>query len=134
MIIDIPTTKQTNVKYVKLSIPIRYEDEDMPYDFPLRRNDIWEATIDLEARQIENWPQGKSGSFNVKVCDEGSYYLLDENKAVVAEIVEYYVPNSIIPGKYGDYIDMEIDETGKVINMPNPLDFSDFFRSDEDES
>lgn len=132
MIIEIPTTKQVNVKYVKLSVPVRYEDEDMPYDFPLRQDDTWEAIIDLDTHQIENWPQGKSGSFQMKVCDEGSYYLLDENKAVVAEVVEYYVPNGIIPGGYGDYINMDIDEEGKVTNMPEPLDPSDFFRKDED--
>lgn len=126
-------TKQFDPKYVKISVPVRYEDEDMPYDFPLRQDDTWEAIIDLDTHQIENWPQGKSGSFQMKVCDEGSYYLLDENKAVVAGIVEYYVPNDIIPGKYGDYINMNIDKTGKVTNMPNPLDHSDFFRNEEDE-
>ena len=36
MIIEIPTAKQVNVQYIKLFIPVRYEDEDMPYDFPLR--------------------------------------------------------------------------------------------------
>lgn len=133
MIIDIPTTKQVNVKFIKLSIPVRYGDEDMPYDFPLRQDDNWEAVIDLDTHQIENWPQGKSGSFNMKVCDEGSYYLLDERKETVDEIIQYYVPNGVVPGEYGDYINMEIDETGKVTNMPNPLDLSDFFRNDEED-
>ena len=132
MIIEIPTAKQVNVQYIKLSIPVRYEDEDMPYDFPLRNGDVWEAIINLDNNQIENWPQGKSGSFSTKVCDEGTYTLLDENKNVIAEIKENYVPNKVIPGKYGDYVNMNIDETGKVINMPNPLDFSSFFEIDED--
>ena len=132
MIIEIPTTKQVNVQYIKLSIPVRYEDEDMPYDFPLRNGDVWEAIINLDNNQIENWPQGKSGSFSTKVCDEGTYTLLDGNKNVIAEIKENYVPNKVIPGKYGDYVNMNIDETGKVINMPNPLDFSSFFEIDED--
>lgn len=133
MIIDIPTTKQVNAKFIKLSIPVRYGDEDMPYDFPLRQDDNWGAVIDLDTHQIENWPQGKSGSFSMKVCDEGSYYLLDEGRETVAEIIQYYVPNGVVPGKYGDYINMEIDETGKVTNMPNPLDLSDFFRNDEED-
>lgn len=133
MIIEIPTTKQVNVKFIKLSVPVRYEDEDMPYDFPLRQDDTWEAIIDLDTHQIENWPQGKSGSFQMKVCDAGSYYLLDDNKEIVAGIVENYVPNRVIPGDYGDYISMKIDETGKVTNMPNPLDFSEFLANDEDD-
>lgn len=69
----------------------------------------------------------------MKVCDAGSYYLYDDNKEIVAGIVENYVPNRVIPGDYGDYISMEIDETGKVTNMPNPLDFSEFLANDEDD-
>lgn len=127
MIIEITATKQVNVQYIKLSVPVRYDDEDMPYDFPLRNGDIWEAIINLDNNQIENWPQGKSGSFSMKVCDEGSYFLLDENKAVIAEIIENYVPNDVIPGEYGDYVNMNIDETGKVVNMPTKLNFDQFF-------
>lgn len=132
MIIEITATKQVNVQYIKLSVPVRYDDEDMPYDFPLRNGDIWEAIINLDNNQIENWPQGKSGSFSMKVCDEGSYFLLDENKAVIAEIIENYVPNDVIPGEYGDYVNMNIDETGKVVNMPTKLNFDRFFVIDED--
>lgn len=131
MIIKIPTTKQVNVQYLKISIPVRYEDEDMPYDFPLRQDDLWEATINLDTNKIENWPQGQSGSFYMKVCDAGSYYLLDESKETIAEIVEYYVPK-IVPGKYGDYVSMQIDDTGKILNMPDEIDFDDFFKRDED--
>ncbi|MDH2997228.1 hypothetical protein A1D22_06025 [Pasteurellaceae bacterium LFhippo2] len=132
MIIEIPTTKQVNVQYLKISVPVRYDDEDMPYNFPLRQDDIWEATINLDTNKIENWPQGQSGSFCMKVCDEGSYSLLDENKETIAEIVEYYVPNNVVPGEYGDYISMQIDETGEVLNMPSDVDFDEFFKRDED--
>lgn len=127
MIIEITATKQVNVQYIKLSVPVRYDDEDMPYDFPLRDGDIWEATINIDNNQIENWPQGQSGKFSMKVCDEGSYFLLNENKEVIAEIIENYVPNNVIPGKYGDYVNMNIDETGKIVNMPTKLNFDQFF-------
>ena len=46
-----------------------------------------------------------------KVCDEGTYTLLDQDMAKIVEI-ESYVPNCI--GKYGDYIVMEIDEDGYI--------------------
>ncbi|THA09436.1 hypothetical protein [Rodentibacter pneumotropicus] len=131
MIIEMSTTKQVNAKYLKIDIPIRYGDEDMPYDFPLRENDNWVATVDLDTSKIENWPQGKSGSFCTKVCDEGTYSLLDGDKEVIAKIDQNYVPNDVVPGEYGDYIDLKIDENGIITNMPEKLNFEVFFRSDD---
>lgn len=132
MIIEIPTTKQVNVQYIKLSVPVRYDDEDIPYDFPLRNGDIWQATINLDTHKIENWPQGKSGRVFMKVCDEGSYYLLDDNQDIIKEISDCYVPDCI-PNKYGDYVNLHIDETGKIINMPTDFSFERFFTTDDDE-
>ncbi|THA16815.1 hypothetical protein [Rodentibacter pneumotropicus] len=132
MIIEIPTTKQVNVKYLKIDIPMRYGDEDVPYDFPLRENDNWTAIIDLDTFKIEGWPQGKSGELSTKVCDEGTYALLDENKQTVKEISDCYVPNKVIPGEFGDYIHLKIDESGKVTNMPKELNFDEFLKQSEE--
>lgn len=55
----------------------------------------------------------------LKIRDEGSYTFTDEDGEVVHSIEEDYVPNSIIPGEYGDYIDLKIDlETGQIVNWP----------------
>ena len=69
----------------------------------------------------------------MKVVDEGIYALLDEDGAYVAQISYDYVPNRVIPGEYGDYINMKIDETGKVTNMPYSISFDDFFKKNEDD-
>ena len=55
-------------------------------------------------------------TISLKVGDKFNCILYDENDN---PIVGYdgYVPNEIVPGRYGDYFDLEIDmDTGKILN------------------
>lgn len=117
---------EVDVKAVIIDIPVRYDEEDIPNDFPLREGDRWKATINVETGQIQDWPQGKSGSFDMKVCDEGTYTLIDQEGNEVAKIDEDYVPNGLVPGSYGDYVELDIDENGIVTNWKDHPDFSEF--------
>lgn len=58
---------------------------------------------------------------NLKVCDEFSFDLLDENGNIVYERGEGYVPD-FFPGRhFGDYVYLDIDlETGKILNWKSP--------------
>ena len=113
-------------KYLKMSVDVRYDDEDMPFDAPMRAGDNWEATIDLDEKRIENWPQGQTLSFeDMKVCDQGTYILLDADNNEITRI-EGYVPNKLLPGKYGDYLSLDIDETGKITNWLDQPSLTDF--------
>jgi hypothetical protein len=49
------------------------------------------------------------------VCDDGEYRIYDRGSQQV-KIIEGYVPGFMCPngGGYGDYVVMEIDETGKI--------------------
>lgn len=123
--------KEVEIKWVFIRIPIRYGDEDVPFDFPLRVGDIWEASINIDSGEIENWPKGKSGNLYAKVCDEGYYELIDENDNSIGRIVDDYVPNDLIPGEYGDYVDLKIDKNGKITNWPQEPDVSEFFNNEE---
>lgn len=59
--------------------------------------------------------------FRAKIRDEGSYLIYDDQGNLLAEAVNEYVPNDIIPGDYGDYIELQIDlETGQVLNWVKP--------------
>jgi len=98
---------------IKVILAVRYDDEDMPYDFPKRNGDLWEAVIDIATGCIREWP-GVIHNFYMKVCDEGRYFLLGDNDEVLAT-KDGYVPNCI-PGQYGDYVDFKIDKTGKIAN------------------
>ena len=118
-----------DVAYLYIDIPVRYGEEDIPHDFPFRDDqDRWKVHVDLESKKIVDWPQGKSGLLSMKVCDEGTYRLLDEKKNLIAEIVEDYVPNGFIPGEYGDYIELDIAADGTIENWLENPDAWQFFK------
>ncbi len=130
---QIQTTKEVEVKWIKMDLAVRYDDEDIQYDFPLRKGDIWSAIVQVDTGKIEDWPEGKSGEMYMKVCDEGSYFLLDEHGNTVDSIVSGYVPNNLVPGEYGDYVDLKINEQGIITNWPKHPSFEDFRLSEVDE-
>ena len=129
--------QEMEVKYVKVELPIRYEEEDMSKNFPLRYEkpsdkngyDWWQATIEIATGKILEWPSGETGQFYMKVCDEGSYFLLDENQQIITAIEVDYVPNSLLPPTdgYGDYVAFEIQADGVITNWyKNPV-VTEFF-------
>lgn len=122
---------EIEVKSIVLELPVRYEEEDIPNDFPLRKGDMWTAKVDLDTGVIEGWPTGKTGVVRMKVCDEGVYTLLDAQGAVVAKLDQDYVPNDVVPGEYGDYVDLTIDATGQITNWPKKPDVSAFFKLED---
>ena len=125
MKLTIKVKKEIEIKYVKLSVGVRHDNEDMPYKFPFRKADRWCPTIDIDKGQIIDWELGVSIDLHMKVCDDGFYYLMDENKKVVFSIDDY-VPNKLIPGSYGDYIEMKIDESGIITNWNINANLNDF--------
>lgn len=128
----IPTTIEVNITHVLVNLPVRYDEEDIPNDFPLREGKMWNAKIEIDTGKIEGWPQGRTGEFYMKVVDMGSYYLLDENGAPVARIVANYVPHGVIPGESGDYVDFKIDGHGVITNWPKRPDIREFLKQDKD--
>jgi hypothetical protein len=112
---------------VKCELPVRYDEEDMPNDFPHRKGDMWDITIDIETGQIRDWPKDfkpfdndtkeptETFDLYMKVCDEGCYHVLDKDGRYVKSIEENYVP-SCIPGEYGDYVNFKIDANGIITN------------------
>jgi hypothetical protein len=118
---------------IKCELPVRYCEEDIPNDFPLRRGDVWIGIIYLDTGVIRDWPTGRSGKMCMKVCDEGTYSLMDASGKVLAERVNEYVP-SCIPGEWGDYVNFYIDATGKIANWSmacNPESVQECFFPDD---
>jgi len=93
--------------------------EDINGDLiPLRQGDLWYPIINIDSGVLVDWPEGVTASIHFKVCDAGSYYLLDEDGNTILSIEEDYVPAMMCPeGEgYGDYIIMKIDENGQIAN------------------
>ena len=133
----IKVEKEVEILTIKIDIEARYigdsEDDDMPTDFPLLNAEktAWVATVAIDTGAIFGWPKGDARKMHVKVCDAGIYTLFDNHAETVAQRIGY-VPHGVVPGSYGDYVELDIDENGIITNWPKHPDISEFF-SDEDD-
>lgn len=128
--VKVKEIKEIPVKYLKISVQPRYwEDskvngiEDTEGNLiPCRKGELFECLIDLDTKQILDWEQGKTANIYYKVCDAGSYYLLDENKNVVSSLEDSYVINMV--GTWGDYLDIDVNQDGVIEDLE--VDLGDF--------
>lgn len=138
MTVELTITKEFEVKYLQVEAGVRYwedatvngtEDETGEL-IPCKVGDLWKPFIEIETGKILNWVEGTKASIHYKVCDAGIYRLLDDAKSIVKEI-DGYVPSLMSPKEsgYGDYIIMDIDETGQIANWKPLLD--DFSNEDD---
>jgi len=119
-----------DVAMIRVSAKVRYwEDSVVNGDedtdgtlIPFRRGDLWEPVIDLETGRVMGWPEGTRAEVSYKVCDEGTYHLIDQNGAVVATR-EGYVPDMLAVGDhgYGDYIILTIRADGLIDGWEPPV-------------
>lgn len=133
----ITVRKEVEIQTLKITVPIRYSDEDMPNDYPHRESDMWSVLINVGTGQIHNWPGGVEPiSFYMKVVDSGNYELFegvgpDNLGEPVLSILQNYVPNNLVPGEWGDYIKFDIDKNGLITNWPKDPNLDDFTQDDE---
>lgn len=127
--------KEVDVKTVLVEAGVHWEDatvngiEDTDGGrIPCRVGNLWCPEIDIDTGIITNWTKGVTADIHFKVCDSGSYYVKDAEGNVVLSREDNYVPNELIPGKFGDYIIMTIDENGKIAEWNPSLD--DFMNED----
>lgn len=126
--VTVPT--ELEVDAIRCAVAVRYDEEDIPNDFPFRTGDMWDVTLDLNTRKIRDWPS-RAGKVHMKICDEGSYYLMAGGK-VVASRENDYVPGCI-PGSYGDYIEFDIREDGTLEGWtPSAREICESFFPDSD--
>lgn len=127
--------QEVDVASMRLVLPVRYGNEDMGPDFPGRRGDVWDVMVDFRESDggafINGWPPERGRcELYMKVTDGGCYYLLDRGVSVIAAIREDYVPHGAVPGRYGDYVHLDIQADGRIANWPNPMDISAFFQEE----
>ena len=136
MKVTVPTTKEINVTHVLIEVPVNYGDEEIPFDFPLRNvhdlnnNDMWRARVNIDTGKIEGWPANAGArDLYLTVGDGGTYTLFACTDVAVAKLDEQYVPNGLIPGRYGDTIELKIAADGTITNWPKHPDLDAFFVS-----
>ncbi len=138
MKVGLKIEKVFDVKYLLAEVGARYwedatvngEEDTEGSLIPCRDGEYWKPLIDIESGVIVNWGKGKVANVHYKVCDDGVYRLLDENKQEI-EVIEGYVPNIMCPegDGYGDYVIMNIDENGKIDNWQ--VNLSEFTNDDK---
>lgn len=129
---------EVEITALKVFAGVRYwEDatvggvEDTEGDLiPCRNGDMWCPIIDVDNGRIINWI-GQDAEIHYKVCDAGTYQLVDKDGNIHLEIDNYYVPSCMCPGGdgYGDYIIMNVDDLGNIENWDT--DFEDFFTEND---
>lgn len=90
---------------------------------PLRKGDDWCPTIRIADGVVMDWPMGTTADIHFKVCDDGDYWLLDEDMDRVAKWGGYYVPDTFLchgDTGYGDYIILKINEIGAIQSWKEP--------------
>lgn len=110
---------------LRLVVPVRYKDEDMPYEFPYRRGDTWKVMIDLGedgTAKIRDWP-GPAHDLEMKVTDTGTYTLLSRGSVVTRH--DDYVPSFL--GEYGDYLKLSIAADGTITSWDKRPDYTELF-------
>ena len=108
-------------------------DELYENEYQLVSKGIWSGIINLKTHKLLNWkPEYGSLYLQAKVCDSGTYFLLDKDKKTICKIADN-VPNGLIPevDDCGDYIRLRINEDGTIENWFEEPDFSDFMEDSE---
>lgn len=124
----------TDAAFIVVDAGVRYwedatvdliEDNDGTL-IPFRVGDRWRPTIRIADGVILDWPSGTVARVHYKVCDNGTYQLLDAERRPMASIGGY-VPNCLSPGDrgYGDYIILDIDGAGRIAGWEAPTDYAD---------
>ena len=134
-----------NARYLHVAIPYcDKKDEDMMtfYDESLAELDYDEKYVnrmlnkdhqklewllDLQELKAIDWASNNMILWG-KICDEGTYTLLDTSKKPIWQI-KGYVPNKLLPPYeegWGDYLELVILSDGSLMDWRKPLDFKDF--------
>jgi hypothetical protein len=130
----IKTLQEKEVFYLDCDIGVRYyedatvcgvQDNEHNPKIPCycKEQNSWRPLINLHSGQIQNWVKGAYADVHYKVCDAGTYKLLDENYNLI-KAIDGYVPQILCPSEngYGDYVIMHIDENGFIKNFKVQLE------------
>ena len=110
-------------------------DEDFTPPMLNEEDQLLEVVVDLKERKILDRKED-NGYLRLwaKVCDSGTYTLLDAEKNPLWQI-DGYVPNAMIPpyeNSAGDYLELAIEHDGSLPQWQTEPDFSDFLKDGQE--
>lgn len=114
---------------IRMDLAVRYNEDDIPNDFPGRDGDILTLRVEIDTGKIHDFPSNIRRDVFMKVCDQGSYEIYSPEGESLAKIVNDYVPHGLVPGEFGDYVKFKI-EGGVITNWPARPNLNDFFPED----
>ena len=136
MKLSVKVEKEVEAKFIKVSANVRYWDDatingdqcQSGDNVPFKNGDLWEPVIDIDNGVVIDWPEGVGAKFHFKVCDAGSYYLLDWEFNVLVSIEDNYVPSGLCHGDsgFGDYIIFNVNGKGEIENYSNSINSDDW--------
>ena len=142
---ELTSKLEREARFLHIAIPYDKGDELITFDDGLMtelecdeefvppmlnaEDQLLEFLIDLKERKVVGWNY-EEGYLHLwaKVCDAGTYTLMDAEKKPLCQICGY-VPNKLIPPLekgFGDYIELAIEADGTVNGWPTTPDFSEF--------
>ena len=84
--------------------------------YPLVSKGMWSGIVDLKTHKLLNWkPEYGDLYLQAKICDSGTYFLLDKDKKAICRIAGY----------------LRINSDGTIENWPENPDYSDFIEETE---
>lgn len=113
-------------KYLIIRVKLRgHEGDELITDefFELEDENL-NICIDVDKRKIINYKGNKPFNLHLKAVDSGTYVFKDCYGNIFYTLQDY-VPNGIIPGAYGDYIELNIDDCGFITNWKKTLYLDD---------
>lgn len=121
---------EVDVATLRIDVPVKYDDEEMPYDFLFRREDRWSVHVDVDSGKVLGWPQGSTAKVRLTVKDEGKYELMDRAGEQVWFAEEDYVPR-FLPGFSGDRLELDIAPDGTILNWRGSASIANFLKDKE---
>ncbi len=136
---------EQEARYIHIAVPYDKDDELITFDDGMMtelecdeefvppmlnaEDQLLEFLIDLKEYKAVGWNY-EEGYLRMwaKVCDSGTYTLMDAAKNPLCQICGY-VPNKLIPPLekgFGDYIELAVEADGTVNDWPAIPDLSEF--------
>ena len=121
---------EIEVSQIQMTLPIRYEEDEYLKELPCFKNGMVVFRVDIDTGKIIDFPDDVEINVDMKVVDEGIYEIFGPDGGSIKRLEDGYVPNGVIPGEYGDYVDLKISK-GHITNWPKNPSLDSFF-PDED--